>query len=230
MQHNVLILDFGSQYTQLIARRVRELNIFCEIFPFDKIPTDLSIYKAVILGGSPFSVRSEDALHPDLSEIRGKLPLLAVCYGAQYLAHFSGGEVAASNTREYGRANLTYIKENETFFENVNLNSQVWMSHSDSIKKLPTNGIKLASTQDVENAAYKIEGETTYAIQYHPEVFHSTDGKQMLENFLVKIAQVPQNFTPNAFVSDMVAELKEKLQDDKVVLGLSGGVDSTVAA
>ncbi|OUD41533.1 glutamine amidotransferase-related protein, partial [Flavobacterium psychrophilum] len=122
------------------------------------------------------------------------------------------------------------IKENETFFENVNLNSQVWMSHSDSIKKLPTNGIKLASTQDVENAAYKIEGETTYAIQYHPEVFHSTDGKQMLENFLVKIAQVPQNFTPNAFVSDMVAELKEKLQDDKVVLGLSGGVDSTVAA
>ncbi|WP_143394753.1 glutamine-hydrolyzing GMP synthase, partial [Flavobacterium psychrophilum] len=211
MQHNVLILDFGSQYTQLIARRVRELNIFCEIFPFDKIPTDLSIYKAVILGGSPFSVRSEDALHPDLSEIRGKLPLLAVCYGAQYLAHFSGGEVAASNTREYGRANLTYIKENETFFENVNLNSQVWMSHSDSIKKLPTNGIKLASTQDVENAAYKIEGETTYAIQYHPEVFHSTDGKQMLENFLVKIAQVPQNFTPNAFVSDMVAELKEKI-------------------
>jgi GMP synthase (glutamine-hydrolysing) len=230
MQHNVLILDFGSQYTQLIARRVRELNIFCEIFPFDKIPSDLSTYKAVILGGSPFSVRSENALHPDLSQIRGKLPLLAVCYGAQYLAHFSGGEVASSNTREYGRANLTYIKEDEIFFNNVHLNSQVWMSHSDSIKKLPTNGIKLASTQDVENAAYKIEGETTYAIQYHPEVFHSTDGKQMLENFLVKIADVPQTFTPNAFVEDMVAELKEKLQDDKVVLGLSGGVDSTVAA
>ena len=230
MQHNVLILDFGSQYTQLIARRVRELNIFCEIFPFDKIPTDLSSYKAVILGGSPFSVRSEEALHPDLSQIRGKMPLLAVCYGAQYLAHFSGGEVAASNTREYGRANLTYIKENETFFENVNLNSQVWMSHSDSIKKLPTNGVKIASTHDVENAAYRIEGETTFAIQYHPEVFHSTDGKQMLENFLVKIAEVPQNFTPNAFVEEMIAELKEKLQNDKVVLGLSGGVDSTVAA
>ncbi|WP_394758407.1 glutamine-hydrolyzing GMP synthase [Flavobacterium sp.] len=230
MQHNVLILDFGSQYTQLIARRVRELNIFCEIFPFDKIPSDLSSYKAVILGGSPFSVRSEEALHPDLSQIRGKLPLLAVCYGAQYLAHFSGGEVAASNTREYGRANLTYIKENETFFENVNLNSQVWMSHSDSIKNLPTNGIKLASTNDVENAVYRIEGETTYAIQYHPEVYHSTDGKQMLENFLVKIAEVPQNFTPNAFVEEMITELKEKLQDDKVVLGLSGGVDSTVAA
>ncbi len=230
MQHNVLILDFGSQYTQLIARRVRELNIFCEIFPFDKIPDDLSSYKAVILGGSPFSVRSEDALHPDLTHIRGKLPLLAVCYGAQYLAHFSGGEVAASNTREYGRANLTYIKENETFFDGVNLNSQVWMSHSDSIKKLPTNGVKIASTHDVENAAYRIEGETTFAIQYHPEVFHSTDGKQMLENFLVKIAHVPQNFTPNAFVEEIVAEMKEKIGNDKVVLGLSGGVDSTVAA
>jgi GMP synthase (glutamine-hydrolysing) len=230
MQHNVLILDFGSQYTQLIARRVRELNIFCEIFPFDKIPTDLSSYKAVILGGSPFSVRSNDALHPDLSNIRGKIPLLAVCYGAQYLAHFSGGEVAQSNTREYGRANLTYIKENELFFENINLNSQVWMSHSDSIKTIPTNGIKLASTHDVENAAYRIDGETTFAIQFHPEVYHSTDGKQLLENFLVKIAEVPQTFTPNAFVGEMVAELKEKLQDDKVVLGLSGGVDSTVAA
>jgi GMP synthase (glutamine-hydrolysing) len=230
MQHNVLILDFGSQYTQLIARRVRELNIFCEIFPFDKIPSDLSSYKAVILGGSPFSVRSEGALHPDLSNIRGKMPLLAVCYGAQYLAHFSGGEVAASNTREYGRANLSYIKENETFFDNVNLNSQVWMSHSDSIKKLPSNGIKIASTKDVENAAYRIEGEQTYAIQFHPEVYHSTDGKQMLENFLVKIAEVPQNFTPNAFVEEIIAEMQEKIKDDKVVLGLSGGVDSTVAA
>ena len=230
MQQNVLILDFGSQYTQLIARRVRELNIFCEIFPYNKIPADLSIYKAVILGGSPYSVRAEDAIHPDLSNIRGKLPLLAVCYGAQYLAHFSGGEVAASNTREYGRANLTFIKENETFFDNVNLGSQVWMSHSDSIKKLPTNGTKLASTHDVQNAAYRIEGETTYGIQYHPEVFHSTDGRQMLENFLVKIAQVPQNFTPNAFVDDMVHELKTKIGSDKVILGLSGGVDSTVAA
>ena len=230
MQHNVLILDFGSQYTQLIARRVRELNIFCEIFPYNNFPTDLSSYKAVILGGSPFSVRSEDAPHPDLSHIRGKLPLLAVCYGAQYLAHFSGGEVAASNTREYGRANLSFIKENETFFEGVSANSQVWMSHSDSIKTLPTHGIKLASTHDVEFAAYKIEDETTYAIQYHPEVFHSTDGSKMLENFLVKIAEVPQNFTPNAFVEEIVAEMKEKIGNDKVVLGLSGGVDSTVAA
>ena len=230
MQHNVLILDFGSQYTQLIARRVRELNIFCEIYPYNNPPKDLSIFKAVILSGSPYSVRAEDAPHPDLSEIRGKKPLLAVCYGAQYLAHFSGGEVAPSNIREYGRANLSYIKENEPFFDNISKDSQVWMSHSDTIKSLPTNAIRIASTKDVENAAYKIEGEITYAIQYHPEVYHSTDGKQMLENFLVKIAEVPQTFTPNAFVEEIITELKEKIQDDKVVLGLSGGVDSTVAA
>ena len=180
----------------------------------------MSTYKAVILSGSPFSVRAEDAPHPDLSEIRGKKPLLAVCYGAQYLAHFSGGEVAPSNIREYGRANLSYIKENEPFLENVSMDSQVWMSHCDTIKTLPTNAVRIASTKDVENAAYKIEGETTYAIQYHPEVYHSTDGKQMLENFLVNIAEVPQNFTPNAFVEEMIAELKEKVKDDKVVLGL----------
>jgi GMP synthase (glutamine-hydrolysing) len=230
MQHNVLILDFGSQYTQLIARRVRELNIFCEIFPYNQIPSDLSAYNAVILSGSPFSVRAEDAPHPDLSQIRGKKPLLAVCYGAQYLAHFSGGEVAPSNIREYGRANLSYIKTDEKFFDGISEGSQVWMSHSDTIKKLPTNAVKLASTKDVENAAYRIEGEITYAIQYHPEVYHSTDGKKMLENFLVHIAGVQQTFTPNAFVDDIVTELKEKIKDDKVVLGLSGGVDSTVAA
>ncbi|MGV8992929.1 MAG: glutamine-hydrolyzing GMP synthase [Flavobacterium sp.] len=230
MQHNVLILDFGSQYTQLIARRVRELNIFCEIFPYNKVPSDLSSFKAVILSGSPFSVRAEDAPHPDLTQIRGKLPLLAVCYGAQYLAHFCGGEVAPSTIREYGRANLTYIKDGEEFFDGISENSQVWMSHSDTIKTLPTDAVKLASTHDVDNAAYRIDGEDTYAIQFHPEVYHSTEGKQILENFLVKIAQVPQNFTPNAFAEEMVAELKEKLGNDKVVLGLSGGVDSTVAA
>lgn len=230
MQHNVLILDFGSQYTQLIARRVRELNIFCEIFPYNNIPSDLSTFKAVILSGSPFSVRAEDAPHPDLSQIRGKLPLLAVCYGAQYLAHFFGGEVAPSNIREYGRANLSFIKDDELFFDEVVLNSQVWMSHSDTIKTLPTNGVRLASTKDVENAAFKIEGELTYAIQFHPEVYHSVDGKQILENFLVKIAELPQNFTPNAFVEEIIVELKDKIKDDKVVLGLSGGVDSTVAA
>lgn len=230
MQHNVLILDFGSQYTQLIARRVRELNIFCEIFPYNHIPQDLSSYKAVILSGSPFSVRGNDAPHPDLSQIRGKMPLLAVCYGAQYLAHFNGGEVAPSNTREYGRANLSYIKSGEAFFDEVPENSQVWMSHSDTIKKLPDGGVLLASTHDVENAAYRIEGETTYAIQYHPEVFHSTDGTKMLYNFLVGIAHVPQTFTPNAFVDEIVTEMQQKIGTDKVVLGLSGGVDSTVAA
>lgn len=230
MQNSVLILDFGSQYTQLIARRVRELNIFCEIFPYNNPPADLSVYKAVILSGSPSSVRSEDAPHPDLSAIRGKKPLLAVCYGAQYLAHFNGGEVAPSNIREYGRAHLLYIKNEELFFQGVSEGSQVWMSHSDTIKQLPTGGVKLASTKDVENAAYKIEGEVTYAIQFHPEVYHSTDGKKMLENFLVKIAQVPQSWTSDSFVENTVQDLKSKLGEDKVVLGLSGGVDSTVAA
>ncbi|WP_418511431.1 glutamine-hydrolyzing GMP synthase [Corallibacter sp.] len=230
MQHNnVLILDFGSQYTQLIARRVRELNIYCEIHPFNKIPNNLETYKAVILSGSPNSVRGEDVLHPDLSQIRGKKPLLAVCYGAQYLAHFSGGEVAPSNTREYGRANLSYVKE-DAFFSGVSKGSQVWMSHSDTIKKLPENGVLLASTHDVENAAYKIEGEQTYAIQFHPEVYHSTDGKQLLENFLVHIAEVNQDWTPQSFVEETVADLQAQLGNDKVVLGLSGGVDSSVAA
>ncbi|MGB1042678.1 MAG: glutamine-hydrolyzing GMP synthase [Tenacibaculum sp.] len=229
-QHNVLILDFGSQYTQLIARRVRELNIYCEIHPYNKIPKNLNDFKAVILSGSPSSVRSDEAPHPDLSEIRGKKPLLAVCYGAQYLAHFSGGLVAPSNTREYGRANLSFVKDNEDFFKNISVGSQVWMSHSDTIKILPTGGTLLASTHDVENAAYKIEGETTYAIQFHPEVYHSTDGKQLLENFLVTIAGVAQTWTPDSFVDETVADIKAKVGNDKVVLGLSGGVDSTVAA
>ncbi len=230
MQNNVLILDFGSQFTQLIARRVRELNIFCEIYPFNNPPKDISHYKAVILSGSPFSVRSKEAPHPDLSQIRGKIPTLAVCYGAQYIAQFSGGEVAPSDTREYGRAKLSFIVENEAFFQGIQTGSQVWMSHSDSIKKLPENGIKLASTEDVQFAAYKIEGEQTYAIQFHPEVYHTTDGKQLLENFLVKIAGVAQSWTPDNFVDMTVAELKEKVGNDRVVLGLSGGVDSTVAA
>ncbi len=230
MQNNVLILDFGSQYTQLIARRVRELNIFCEIKPYNHLPEDLSVYKAVILSGSPFSVRSDDAPHPDLSKIKGKKPLLAVCYGAQYLAHFNGGNVAPSDTREYGRANLSFIKQEEPFFSNISKGSQVWMSHSDTIKELPNNAIKLASTHDVDNAAYKIQGEKTYAIQFHPEVYHTTDGKQLLENFLVHIAGLEQTWTPDAFVETTVAELKEKIGNDKVILGLSGGVDSTVAA
>ncbi|WP_438973532.1 glutamine-hydrolyzing GMP synthase [Polaribacter sp.] len=229
-QHQVLILDFGSQYTQLIARRVRELNIYCEIHPYDKIPNQLENFKAVILSGSPNSVRGNLVLHPDLSQIRGKKPLLAVCYGAQYLAHFSGGKVAESNTREYGRANLSYLKDSEPFFANIAEGSQVWMSHSDTIKELPTNGVLLASTTDVKNAAYIIEGETTFGIQFHPEVYHSTDGKQLLENFLVTIAGVAQTWTPSSFVESTVSAIKEKVGNDKVVLGLSGGVDSSVAA
>ncbi|KEZ93075.1 glutamine-hydrolyzing GMP synthase [Nonlabens ulvanivorans] len=231
MQHDkVLILDFGSQYTQLIARRVRELNIYSEIHPFNKVPSNLDDYKAIILSGSPMSVRSENAFHIELDEVRGKKPLLGVCYGAQYLAHFHGGEVGASSTREYGRANLSYIKTGEAFLEGISTGSQVWMSHSDTIKKLPTNGELLASTHDVENAAYKINGEDTYAIQFHPEVYHSTDGKQLLENFLIKIANVNPDWTPNAFVDETVEALQAKIGNDKVVLGLSGGVDSSVAA
>ena len=231
MQHNkVLILDFGSQYTQLIARRVRELNIYCEIHPYNKTKLDIKSFNAVILSGSPFSVRAKDAPHPDLFQIRGKKPLLGICYGAQYLAHFSGGEVAPSNTREYGRAHLNTIKKDEPFFENISNGAQVWMSHSDTIKKLPNKSVLIASTEDVQNAAFKIEGETTYGIQFHPEVYHTTDGKHILENFLVKIAKVRQDWTPQSFVEETVEELKAKLGNDKVVLGLSGGVDSSVAA
>ncbi len=230
MTNSVLILDFGSQYTQLIARRVRELNIFCEIHPFNHLPENLDEFSAVILSGSPYSVRSEDALHPDLSQIKGKKPLLAVCYGAQYLAHFNGGNVAPSNIREYGRANLSFIKENEPLFDGISAGSQVWMSHSDTIKELPTNGICLASTADVTNAAYRIEGEGTYAIQFHPEVSHSIDGKKLLENFLTKIAKITPTWTPDNFVEMTIQSLREQVGKEKVVLGLSGGVDSTVAA
>ncbi len=231
MHHDkVLILDFGSQYTQLIARRVRELNIYSEIKPYNHLPENISQYKAVILSGSPISVRADDALHPDLSEIKGKIPLLAVCYGAQYLAHFFGGNVAPSSTREYGRAHLGFIKKDEALFKAITFGSQVWMSHSDTIKELPENAVHLASTEDIDNAAYRIEGEPTYAIQFHPEVYHTSDGKKLLQNFLVDIAGIVQDWTPDSFVEETVTELKAKIGNDKVVLGLSGGVDSTVAA
>ena len=230
MQKNVLILDFGSQYTQLIARRVRELNIYCEIHPFHKIPEDLSSFKAVILSGSPFSCRNSGAPHPDLSQIKGRIPLLGVCFGAQFMAHNYGGEVASSEIREFGRANLSFIKDKETLFKEISEHSQVWMSHSDSIKSLPEHFVRIASTSDVLNAAYRIEGEDTFGIQFHPEVYHSTDGAQLLKNFLVHIAKVPQTWTPSAFVEMTVEELKEKVGHSKVILGLSGGVDSTVAA
>jgi GMP synthase (glutamine-hydrolysing) len=231
MQHDkVLILDFGSQYTQLIARRVRELNIYSEIKPYHVQIDDLDSYKAVILSGSPMSVRADKPFHIDLSQIRGKIPLLGVCYGAQYLAHFNGGEVAPSNIREYGRAHLTVIKDGEDLFSKITENSQVWMSHSDTIKTLPENGVRIASTADVLNAAFKIEDEDTYAIQFHPEVYHSTDGKQLLENFLIKIAGINPDWTPQSFIEETVEALQSKIKDGKVILGLSGGVDSSVAA
>lgn len=230
MHNNVLILDFGSQYTQLIARRVRELNIYCEIHPYHHIPENLEPFKAVILSGSPFSVRAEDAPHPDLSAIKGHKPLLGVCYGAQYLAHFNNGNVAPSDIREYGRAKLETIYDHDDLFAGIPEDTQVWMSHSDTIAELPEGAVRLASTNDVANAAYRIEGEDTYAIQFHPEVYHTTHGKQVLENFLVHIAGVAQNWTPAAFVETTVQNLKEQIGDGKVILGLSGGVDSTVAA
>lgn len=230
MHQKVLILDFGSQYTQLIARRVRELNIFSEIIPFHKAPEDLSAYQAVILSGSPHSVRSAEAPAPDLSSIKGKLPLLGVCFGAQYMAAAYGGKVEASSTREYGRAKLKSIYGDDPFLTNIELDSQVWMSHSDTITQLPEGAIRLASTADVENAAYRFENEPTYAIQFHPEVYHSTQGTQLIANFLVNIAGFTGDWTPDVFVDETVAELKKTLGEDRVILGLSGGVDSSVAA
>ncbi|MDY7394341.1 glutamine-hydrolyzing GMP synthase [Aureibaculum sp. 2210JD6-5] len=230
MQEKVLILDFGSQVTQLIARRIRELNIFCEIFPFNSNKFNVDDYKAVILSGSPCSVNAEDAPKIDLTKIKGKKPLLGICYGAQYLVKFFGGKVGTSNTREYGRAKLSFLDHNEEFFTNINEGSQVWMSHSDTILELPEGYKNIASTEDVEYAAFKIENEDTYAIQFHPEVYHTTDGTQLLANFLVNIADVEQSWTPDSFVDSTVDKLKNQLGNDKVVLGLSGGVDSTVAA
>lgn len=229
VQEKILILDFGSQYTQLIARRVRELNVYCEIHPFNKFEIDASV-KGVILSGSPFSVRDKNALIPDLSEIKGKLPLLGVCYGAQFMAHNFGGEVLPSNTREYGRANLQYIEDDNKLFKGVPHNSQVWMSHGDTIEKLPQNCRIVASTTDVKVGAYEVEGETTFGIQFHPEVYHSTEGMVILKNFVVNVCGCTQDWTPDSFVEVTVKELKEKLGNDKVVLGLSGGVDSSVAA
>jgi len=229
MQEKILILDFGSQYTQLIGRRVRELNIYCEIYPYNHYPEIDESVKGVILSGSPFSVRDENAPKPDLSKIKGKLPLLGVCYGAQYMAHYFGGEVLPSDSREYGRANLGFIDQECELFQKMTLGTQVWMSHGDTIERLPENYKIIASTADVKNAAFKIEDETTYAIQFHPEVYHTTEGKQLLQNFAVDICGCKQDWTPTSFIETTVAELKEKLGNDKVVLGLSGGVDSSVA-
>jgi GMP synthase (glutamine-hydrolysing) len=229
MQEKILILDFGSQYTQLIGRRVRELNVYCEIHPYNHFPVIDETVKGVILSGSPFSVRDEKGPRIDLDGIKGKLPLLGVCYGAQYMSHFFGGEVAASDSREYGRANLKYINHDNELFTAISNDSQVWMSHGDTIEKIPAHYQIIASTADVKYAAYKVAGEQTYGIQFHPEVYHTTEGTQLLYNFVVNICRCAQTWTPASFIETTVSELKQLLGNDKVVLGLSGGVDSTVA-
>ncbi len=225
----ILILDFGSQYTQLIARRVREINIYCEIHPFDKVP-DLSEYSGVILSGSPSSVRSADAPQIDLSDIKGKMPLLGVCYGAQYLAQHFGGSVAPSEKREYGRAMLSVKDAENPLLKGVSPLTQVWMSHGDTITRRPDGCKIIASTQDVEVAAFQIEGEKTWGIQFHPEVYHSTEGVTILRNFAADICGCRQDWTPDSFIESTVGSLRKTIGDDKVVLGLSGGVDSSVAA
>jgi GMP synthase (glutamine-hydrolysing) len=230
MQEMILILDFGSQYTQLIARRVRELNVYCEIHPFNDFPEITSDVKGVILSGSPFSVRDEGSPKPNLEAIRGKMPLLGVCYGAQYLAQSNGGEVLPSKIREYGRANLSFILSHSPLLNGIESGSQVWMSHGDTIKNIPNNFEIVCSTHDVEVAGYQIKGEKTFGIQFHPEVYHSTDGLTLLKNFVVGICACEQDWTPASFVETTVNELKAEIGNEKVVLGLSGGVDSSVAA
>jgi GMP synthase (glutamine-hydrolysing) len=229
MQEQILIIDFGSQFTQLIARRLRELNVYCEIHPYNNIPEIRANTKGVILSGSPHSVREEQPLQPDLSQIKGKLPLLGLCFGAQYLAHFYGGEVGKSEHREYGRANLSFIAPNE-LFKSMTLNSQVWMSHADTILRIPDTYEIIASTKDVKVAGFIVKGEKTYGIQFHPEVYHTTEGTQLLKNFVYDICGCSGSWTSESFIETTVAELKNKLGNDKVVLGLSGGVDSSVAA
>ncbi|MGB1266517.1 MAG: glutamine-hydrolyzing GMP synthase [Schleiferiaceae bacterium] len=229
MQETLLILDFGSQYTQLIARRVRELNVYCEIHPFNNPPEFTNNIKGVILSGSPYSTLQEDAPKIDLTGIKGDIPLLGICYGAQYLALTNGGSVAPSEIREYGRANLSSINE-DVLFAGVDAGSQVWMSHGDTITTLPSDFEIIASTADVQVAGYKVANEKTYGIQFHPEVYHSSDGKKMLHNFLFDIVGMAGDWTPSHFVEETVSNLKAQLGNDKVVLGLSGGVDSSVAA
>ncbi len=230
MQEMILILDFGSQYTQLIARRVRELNVYCEIHPWNKIPALNQNIKGVILSGSPFSTRDPQAPTPDLSEIKGKFPLLGVCFGAQYLANNYGGEVLPSTIREYGRANLSSVDSTHELTKGMTVGSQVWMSHGDTIKKIPANYEIIASTSDVAIAGYHIQGEQTYGIQFHPEVYHSLEGGILLKNFIVDICKCDQSWTPDSFIDSTVADLKAQIGNDKVILGLSGGVDSSVAA
>ncbi len=230
MQEKILILDFGSQYTQLIARRVRELNVYCEIHPYNHYPTLDDSIKGVILSGSPSSVRDVNAPQVDLTQIKGTFPLLGVCYGAQYLAQHYGGEVKPSATREYGRAMLSKVEGTNPLICSLSQTSQVWMSHGDTIARIPDNYKIIASTETVSVAAFQIDGEKTWGIQFHPEVYHSTEGTQLLKHFVVDICGCRQDWTPDAFIESTVKKLQDKLGNDRVVLGLSGGVDSSVAA
>ena len=230
MQNKVLIVDFGSQYTQLIARRIRELFIYCEISPFNNIPSDLDQFKAIVLSGSPFSVNQVDSPDIDLERLIDGRPVIAICYGAQLIAKKLNGIVENSNSREYGRAKLSFIDSNCSLFKDINLNNQVWMSHGDTITKLPENAKLVASTDSVNNAAYSIESINLYALQFHPEVFHTENGLKIFENFFINELNFIQEWNPESFIDRTVDFLKSKLKDDKVILGLSGGVDSSVAA
>ena len=229
MVEKIIILDFGSQVTQLIGRRLRELNVYCEIHPFNKIPALDDSVKGVILSGSPCSVTAPDAPQVDLRGIKGRLPLLGICYGAQYLAHHYGGSVESAGSREYGRAELE-VKQRDPLFDGVPPTSQVWMSHGDTITALPDNSTVLASTRSVVNAAYRIYGEKTYAVQFHPEVYHTEYGSRILANFVKTICGCSGDWTPASFIDTTVDALHRQIGSDKVILGLSGGVDSTVAA
>ena len=230
MQQKIIILDFGSQTTQLIGRRVRELDTFCEILPYNKFPKEDPSVIGVILSGSPFSVYDKEAFKIDLDEIRGKYPILGICYGAQFMSYTLGGNVDPAGTREYGRANLASFDKENPLFKGFEEHSQVWMSHGDTITKLPEGFKVIASTDKVVNAAYQAEGEPLWGVQFHPEVFHSVQGTLLLKNFVVDICGSKQDWSAASFVDTTVAELKAQLGDDRVILGLSGGVDSSVAA
>ena len=226
----IIILDFGSQTTQLIGRRVRELDTFCEILPYNKFPHDDPDVIGVILSGSPFSVYDQEAFKVDLSQIRGKYPLLGICYGAQYMSYTYGGKVEPAGSREYGRANLEWLEEDNPLFKGFDPHSQVWMSHGDTITAIPDGFKKIASTAKVNFAAYQAENEKLWGVQFHPEVFHSVQGSLLLKNFVVGICGSRQDWSAASFVETTVAELKAQLGNDRVILGLSGGVDSSVAA
>lgn len=228
MHETILIYDFGSQYTQLIARRIREMNVFCEILPWTKWGEPKEA-KGIILSGSPFSVREPQAPQPDLALLKGKMPILGICYGAQLLAHQFVGEVAASNTREYGRAMFQPVF-GDVLMQGISAPTQVWMSHGDSISRLPNNAVCIGSTEDVVNAAYRFRDEATFGVQFHPEVYHSLEGMQLLKNFVLNVCGCSGDWTPGAFIEEQVSALRSKIGSDKVIMGLSGGVDSSVAA